>query len=224
MPGRLRQLASLAGALCGAWLLCAPPAGAQPALPMQQLAAGLRIDMTAEALRAALRGAGLVIEQERDLPPDRLARLLVAVRPDDDCRPRAEPWLCPAIRVLLLRDGARGWRIMRIEAFDRADGWPREALREAAARLAPPAAEAADWSETVRGGRMNLWRLAWRDARREELAFERTVAQWGDAGAPAWRDAPDAPAVGLGFTMIDGAAEELYGVIRRQRPQRVTQR
>jgi hypothetical protein len=219
-----RSLAFAALLLLGA----APaPSEAQTAAPgaaglgLSVLAAAREIDLDMSRSEAVevLRAAGLSVEQEADLPPDGLTRLIVAVPADDDCLPRGAPLTCANIRVHLLNDPQRGHRVVRVEAFQPLEQrvTVAEVFRQVGAALGPPL-QTTTWPEQVRGGSVSVWRQRWRDGMSEGPLTEILATQPNEdpvTGATALAN-PHEPASGVGYVRADLDAESAFASVRRR--------
>lgn len=199
----------------------AQPAGQGGGLGLDVLAAAREIDLDMSRSEAAmiLNSSGLTIEQEADLPPDGLTRLLVAVPADDDCLPRGAPLACPNVRVHLLNDPQRGHRVVRIEAFQplEREVTVADVFRQVGAAMGPPL-QTTTWPEQVRGGNVSVWRQRWRDGMNEGPMTEIIATQRNDdpvSGAMGLAN-PQERASGVGYIRADLDVEGAFASVRRR--------
>ena len=208
------------------WFCIASPAWAQPApaslaLRVMPVARNISMDQSLPDVLRLLRGGGLSIEEEADLPPDGLTRFVLAVPQNDTCFPRGEQWNCPNVRVHLHRDGARGYRVMRVESYDRLDPALAPTVDEVFAWSSTsrgPALDTATWAERIRGGRLNMWRQRWQDSNQDGVETEIIAALWGDPGMPDDIGSRQDAAVGIGYAHADTGVENFLAALRRRIP------
>ena len=194
----------------------APLAGPR-ALPVLAVAREVELDMSADEAREVLRGAGFAIEQEVDLPPDGLNRVMLAVPEDDDCIPRGAPFVCPGIRVVLLNDPQRGHRVMRVEGFETvAPGPSVTAMFESVTAALGPPLQTEMWPEQVRGGAVVVWRQRWREGVAEGPVTEIFVTQEAPSRAGFGLADPREPATGIGYVAVDTEMEGAFASVRRR--------
>jgi hypothetical protein len=228
MPRLAWLAAALIGAPIGLTTLAADRAGpgsgsgaAAPAgLPRLQvlgMARQVEIDMSgAEALGLLLDG-GLVIDQQRDLTPDGLGGLILAVPDDDDCMPRGAPLVCPSVRVFLVNDPQRGPRVTRVEAFQRMETALTVAqVFEQAAAAMGPALQTEMWPEPIRGGSVIVWRQRWREDVAQGPVTEVLATQDPPDRAVFGMADPNARATGVGVVIANGDVEGSFAVVRRR--------
>ncbi|SFK66261.1 hypothetical protein [Falsiroseomonas stagni] len=202
----------------------AAPVDGFPALRVLSVARQVELDMSAaEAIEVLLDG-GLVIDQQRDLPPDGLSRLILAVPDDDDCMPRGAQLVCPSVRVFLINDPQRGHRVTRVEAYQRVDTRLTVAqVFEQAATAMGPALQTEMWPEQVRGGSVVVWRQRWREDLADGPSTE-VIATQQPPDRPVFGMAdPNARATGVGVVIANVDAEGAFSSVRRRlgiRPQR----
>lgn len=202
----------------------AAPVDGFPALRVLSVARQVELDMSAaEAIEVLLDG-GLVIDQQRDLPPDGLSRLILAVPDDDDCMPRGAQLVCPSVRVFLINDPQRGHRVTRVEAYQRVDTRLTVAqVFEQAATAMGPALQTEMWPEQVRGGSVVVWRQRWREDLADGPSTE-VIATQEPPDRPVFGMAdPNARATGVGVVIANVDAEGSFASVRRRlgiRPQR----
>lgn len=202
----------------------AAPVDGFPALRVLSVARQVELDMSAaEAIEVLLDG-GLVIDQQRDLPPDGLSRLILAVPDDDDCMPRGAQLVCPSVRVFLINDPQRGYRVTRVEAYQRVDTRLTVAqVFEQAATAMGPALQTEMWPEQVRGGSVVVWRQRWREDLADGPSTE-VIATQQPPDRPVFGMAdPNARATGVGVVIANVDAEGSFASVRRRlgiRPQR----
>lgn len=202
----------------------AAPVDGFPALRVLSVARQVELDMSAaEAIEVLLDG-GLVIDQQRDLPPDGLSRLILAVPDDDDCMPRGAQLVCPSVRVFLINDPQRGHRVTRVEAYQRVDTRLTVAqVFEQAATAMGPALQTEMWPEQVRGGSVVVWRQRWREDLADGPSTE-VIATQDPPDRPVFGMAdPNARATGVGVVIANVDAEGSFASVRRRlgiRPQR----
>lgn len=198
----------------------APPTSAQ-GLRLHVLATAREIDldMSRGEVARVLNSNGLSIEQEGDLPPDGLTRLLLAVPADDDCLPRGAPLTCPNIRVHLLNDPQRGYRVVRVEAFEPLEtSVPvAEVFQQVGAAMGPPL-QTTTWPEQVRGGNVSVWRQRWRDGMTDGPLTEILATQRNDDPriAVSGLANPMEPASGVGYIHADLDVEGAFASVRRR--------
>jgi hypothetical protein len=202
----------------------APAAEGFPALRVLSVARKVELDMSAAEAIAVLLDGGLVIDQQRDLPPDGLSRLILAVPDDDDCMPRGAQLVCPSVRVFLINDPQRGHRVTRIEAYQRVDTRLTVAqVFEQAATAMGPALQTEMWPEQVRGGSVVVWRQRWREDLADGPSTE-VIATQDPPDRPVFGMAdPNARATGVGVVIANVDAEGSFAAVRRRlniRPQR----
>jgi hypothetical protein len=214
----LRAVAFLALASPGLSLAQpAPSAPQQLVLPVLVAARDVELDMSAGEVRETLRGRGFALEMETDLPPDGLNRLMVAVPGDDDCIPRAAPFICPSIRVVLLNDPQRGHRVVRVEAFQKVEigASVADVFGIVAASMGPPL-QTEMTPEQVRGGAVVVWRQRWRDGLSEGPLTEIFVTQEPPLRPGLGLADPREPATGVGYVVADTEAEGAFASVRRR--------
>lgn len=237
-------------ALLAAWLVCLPhglidPGAApraEPAAPAPALAApsgeglpspglaslGLlskarqvELDMSSAEAIAVLLESGLVIDQQRELPPDGLSRLILAVPDEDECMPRGAQLMCPSIRVFLANDPQRGHRVTRIEAYQRIElpVTVAQVFEQATAAMGP-ASQTEMWPEPVRGGSVVVWRQRWRNDAAVGPATE-VIATQDPPDRPVFGMAdPHARATGVGVVIATAEAGGSFSAVRRRLPAR----
>ncbi len=195
----------------------AAPVDGFPTLRVLSVARQVEIDMSAaEAIEVLLDG-GLVIDQQRDLPPDGLSRLILAVPDDDDCMPRGAQLVCPSIRVFLINDPQRGHRVTRVEAYQRVDTrLTVTQVFEQAATAMGPALQTEMWPEQVRGGSVVVWRQRWREDLADGPSTE-VIATQEPPDRPVFGMAdPNARATGVGVVIANIDVEGSFASVRRR--------
>lgn len=237
---RVINVAILVGMLAGAplglqlgtpWVVLAAPVAAQHArpisdplplpipiiLPVLAAARAIELDMSSADALMVLRAANFSIEQEVDLPPDGLNRLIMAVPEDDQCMPRGARFVCPSIRVVLQNDPQRGPRVVRVEAFQTlAEGYSAAEMFAFAIAAVGPPLQTEMASEQVRGGLVAVWRQRWRDGLTDGALTEMFVTQDGPFGPLLGLPDPHAPATGVGTLRADEQAEDALTAVRRR--------
>jgi hypothetical protein len=195
----------------------AAPVDGFPTLRVLSVARQVELDMSAaEAIEVLLDG-GLVIDQQRDLPPDGLSRLILAVPDDDDCMPRGAQLVCPSIRVFLINDPQRGHRVTRVEAYQRVDTrLTVTQVFEQAATAMGPALQTEMWPEQVRGGSVVVWRQRWREDLADGPSTE-VIATQEPPDRPVFGMAdPNARATGVGVVIANIDVEGSFASVRRR--------
>lgn len=177
-------------------------------LELLAMARTLDLDMSRQEVVELLLGAGLSIEQEGDLPPNGLTRMLLAVPAEDDCLPRGAPFVCSNIRVNFRSDPQRGLRVVRIEAFQTIAGGPTvaEILAQVAGAMRPPL-QTGSGREMVRGGTVSVWRQRWREGEGQGPLLEILAAQKLDGMPPQGITNPQERAAGVGYLRADPDVE-----------------
>ncbi len=201
----------------------APNAGdAMAMLNVLAIARRLELDMSSAEVVDTLVEGGLTIDQQRDLPPDGLSRLILAVPDDDDCMPRGAQLVCPSIRVFLLNDPQRGYRVTRIEAFQRVEtSVTVTQVFEQAAIAMGPALQTEMWPEQVRGGSVIVWRQRWREDLSDGPSTE-VIATQEPPDRPTFGLADsNARATGIGVIIANADLEGAFASVRRRLQQRV---
>jgi len=205
---------------CLALLALAPwgPAAAHPGpQDLLALARQIELDDSEEEVLGELASADwLTVETPRALP-DGVSRLILAVPGDDDCMPRGAALVCPAIRVVLVLDPARGPRVSRIEAFSPLAGDQSviEVFRHAAAGLGPPL-QTESWGDQIRGMPRHVWRQRWRPDASAGTFMEVMVTAEHEPTNTFGLANPAVPALGLGFVLTDPAIEDATMAARRR--------
>lgn len=202
----------------------AQPGDGFPELHILNVARGVELDMSGEEVVGRLTAGGLSIDQQRDLPPDGLTRMILAVPEDDDCIPRGAQLVCPAIRVFLVNDPQRGYRVSRIEAYQRIDAAITVAqVFEKVSAAMGPALQTEMWPEQVRGGSVVVWRQRWREDLTAGVSTEVVATQDPPDRLVLGIADPNARATGIGVVVADLDLEGAFASVRRRlqlRPQR----
>lgn len=195
----------------------AVPADGFPALRVLAVARQVELDMSAAEAVSVLVDGGLVIDQQRDLPPDGLSRLILAVPDDDDCMPRGAQLVCPSVRVFLINDPQRGHRVTRVEAYQRVDTRLTVAqVFEQAAAAMGPALQTEMWPEQVRGGSVVVWRQRWREDLADGPSTE-VIATQDPPDRPVFGMAdPNSRATGIGVVIANVDVEGSFASVRRR--------
>lgn len=177
----------------------------------------LELDMSSEEVVTTLIEAGLTIDQQRDLPPDGLSRMVLAVPDDDDCMPRGAQLVCPSIRVFLLNDPQRGYRATRIEAYQRVDTpvTVSQVFEQAAAAMGP-ALQTEMWPEQVRGGSVVVWRQRWREDLADGPSTEIIATQETPERSVLGIADPNSRATGIGVVIANADLEGAFASVRRR--------
>jgi hypothetical protein len=210
------------GSLCGPAVIRSPVAQAQPEqrrvdLRLLDIGRQVPLDSSLAEASAMLRAGGLSIEQQQDLPPDGLTRLLLAVPNDDDCLPRGTWLVCPSVRVFLLNDPQRGHRVVRVEAYQHLDAAMTViGMFEQVAAALGPALQTEMAPEAVRGGSVVVWRQRWREDLADSIVTEVMVTQDAPAVPTFGLADPSGHATGIGFVRADVAAEGSIASVRRR--------
>lgn len=192
-------------------------ASALPALRLFEVARSIDLDDSEGDVLEAFSAAPWLSVNEPQALPNGLSRVIVAIPEDDDCLPRGESFVCPAIRVVLVNDPTRGPRVSRIEAFDRLPGAQSVALlfRNAALGLGPPL-QTESWSDQIRGLPRSIWRQRWRPDARENTYLDVVVtSEQAEDDLPGLAS-PASPAVGVGFILVDPVIEDSTLMARRR--------
>jgi hypothetical protein len=219
MSGRCLKLALLSS--CLALVAWAQPLLFGPSLRVINIAHDITMDQSSADVLRLLRRRGLAIEEQVDLPPDSLTRLVLAVPPDDTCFPRGEQWQCSNIRIHLYRDGARGHRVMRVESYDRMPPAMSPTVDGVFSWFGSgrgPALDTTNWVERIRGGRLNMWRQRWQDAGQSGVETEIIAAILGDFGQPDDIGSLQDTVIGIGYVHADTSVENLIAAMRRRIP------
>jgi len=202
----------------------AQPGDGFPELRILTIARSVELDMSSEEVVAILAAGGLAIDQQRDLPPDGLTRVILAVPEDDDCMPRGAQLVCPAIRVFLVNDPQRGFRASRIEAYQPiAVAISVAQVFEKVAAAMGPALQTDMWPEQVRGGSVVVWRQRWREDLSAGVSTEVVATQDPPDRLVLGIADPNARATGIGVVVADLDLEGAFASVRRRlqlRPQR----